>query len=79
MHIYNGQRNKCPGMYYIQGTAWDYGVGVDKYPHTTYEHGNHVHISYMRVSSYSKVDAVEHRDMVSSGCWVRRTGASGPR
>jgi hypothetical protein len=37
-----------------------------------------VHISYMRVSSYSKVDAVEQRDMVNSGVrgakdWSLRT------
>ena len=32
---------------------------VDKYPRTTYEYENHVHIC--RASSYSKVDAVEQR------------------
>ena len=37
---------------------------VDKYPRTTYEYGNHVHIC---VYSYSTVDVIKQRDMVNSG------------
>jgi hypothetical protein len=37
---------------------------VDKYPRTTYEHGNHVHIC---VYSYSVVDVIKQRNMVNSG------------
>ena len=37
---------------------------VDKYPRTTYEYGNHVHIC---VYSYSIVDVIKQRNMVNSG------------
>ena len=37
---------------------------VDKYPRTTYEYGNHVH---MCVYSYSIVDVIKQRNMVNSG------------
>jgi hypothetical protein len=37
---------------------------VDKYPRTTYEYGNHVH---MCVYSYSTVDVIKQRNMVNSG------------
>ena len=37
---------------------------VDKYPRTTYECGNHVHVC---VYSYSVVDAIKQRNMVNSG------------
>ena len=37
---------------------------VDKYPRTTYEYGNHVHIC---VYSYSTVDVIKQRNMVNSG------------
>ena len=40
-------------------------VGVDKYPRTTYEYGNHVHIC--AENSYSTVDVNEQKDMVNSG------------
>jgi hypothetical protein len=38
--------------------------GVAKYPRTTYEYGNHVHIF---VYSYSTVDVIKQRNMVNSG------------
>jgi hypothetical protein len=41
-----------------------YGTVVDKYPRTTCEHGNHVHIC---VYSYSTVDVSKQRNMVNSG------------
>jgi hypothetical protein len=37
---------------------------VDKYPRTTHEYGNHVHICK---HSYSTVDVNEQRNMVNSG------------
>ena len=40
------------------------GRSVDKYPRTTYEYGNHVHIC---VYSYSIVDVIKQRNMVNSG------------
>jgi hypothetical protein len=46
---------------------------VDKYPRTTYECGNHVHISRY---SYSTVDVIKLRDMVNSG--VRGTKNNHP-
>ena len=39
---------------------------ADKYPRTTCEYGNHVHMCAC-VSSYSEVDAVEQRHVVNSG------------
>jgi hypothetical protein len=38
-------------------------IDVDKYPRTTYEYGNHVHIC---VYSYSIVDEIKQRNMVNS-------------
>ena len=46
-------------------------LAVDKYPRTTYEYGNHVHI-YMRVNSYSTVGVIEQKDMVNSGVRGRK-------
>jgi hypothetical protein len=39
-------------------------MNVDKYPRTTYECGNHVHVC---VYSYSTVDMIKQRNMVNSG------------
>jgi hypothetical protein len=48
--------------------------GVDKYPRTTYEYGNHVHIC---VYSYSTVDEIKQRNMVNSGVRGRKLSYEG--
>ena len=42
---------------------------VDKYPRTTCEHGNHVHIC---ADNYSTVGVNEQKDMVNSGVRGRK-------
>jgi len=49
-----------PQLFY----TYPYNHAVDKYPRTTYEYGNHVH---MCKYSYSTVDVIKQRNMVNSG------------